>query len=67
MSDRFRIGLSPIHGEGVFAIINLRQGARVIEYLGEKITKAESARRCERQNWCIFSLDDEFDLDGDFE
>jgi uncharacterized protein len=66
MNSRLRIGPSKIHGQGVFAKTSLRAGERVIEYVGEKITKAESARRCERQNWCIFSLDEEFDLDGDF-
>jgi uncharacterized protein len=66
LNDRIRIGPSPIHGRGVFAKTALSRGARVIEYLGEKITKVESARRCERQNWCIFSLDGEFDLDGNF-
>jgi len=67
MNDLIRIGPSPIHGQGVFAKTIIHRGARVIEYLGEKITKAESARRCERQNWRIFSLDGEFDLDGDLE
>jgi SET domain-containing protein len=67
MNHRLRIGPSPIHGEGVFAAASFRAGERVIEYLGEKITKAQSARRCERQNWCIFALDAEFDLDGDFD
>jgi len=67
MNECLRIGPSAIHGQGLFAQTALRQGVRVIEYLGEKISKAESARRCERQNWCIFSLDDESDLDGDFE
>jgi SET domain-containing protein len=65
--DHIRLGPSPIHGEGVFTRTALAQGARVIEYVGEKITKEESARRCERQNWCIFALDGEFDLDGDFD
>ena len=66
MSHPLRIGPSPIHGRGVFAQTALRRGRRVIEYLGEKITKAESARRCEQQNWCIFSLDAACDLDGNF-
>ncbi|MGP8198856.1 MAG: SET domain-containing protein [Limisphaerales bacterium] len=66
MRDPLRVGPSPIHGLGVFANVGLGRGARVIEYLGEKITKEESALRRERQNYCIFSLDDEFDLDGDF-
>jgi uncharacterized protein len=67
MNNHIRIGPSPIHGEGVFAETALRRGARVLEYVGEKISKEESARRCQGQNWCIFSLDAKFDLDGDFE
>jgi len=35
-----------------------------MEYAGEKISKAESLRRCELGNDCIFALDDEHDLDG---
>jgi SET domain-containing protein len=66
MKDKIRIGPSLIQGQGLFTRIPLRAGARVIEYLGEKISKEESARRCEKQNWYIFSLDEEFDLDGDF-
>ncbi len=39
-------------------------GTRVIEYIGEKIDKPESLRRCELNNEYIFSLDDQQDLDG---
>lgn len=56
---------SPIHGMGAFAGADLAQGAPVIEYVGEKIDKRESLRRCESNNEYIFSLDDLFDLDGD--
>jgi SET domain-containing protein len=66
MSGPFHIAPSPIHGQGLFATGTIRKGARVIEYLGEKISKAESARRCELQNWYIFSLDENSDLDGNF-
>jgi len=55
---------SPIHGTGAFAQSDIPAGSRVIEYVGEKITKAESLRRCEQNNQYIFTLDDEFDLDG---
>lgn len=57
---------SAIHGMGGFARRPLRAGERVIEYLGEKISKAESLRRCEMNNQYIFSLDVETDLDGNF-
>jgi len=65
--DHLTFGPSPIHGTGGFAKRGLPRGTRVAEYLGEKISKAESLRRCEAGNWFIFALDDEFDLDGNIE
>jgi len=55
---------SVIHGTGGYARRDIASGTRVIEYVGERITKAESLRRCERDNQYIFDLDDEFDVDG---
>lgn len=55
---------SLIHGTGGFASSNCTQGTRVIEYVGEGITKAESLHRCEAGNQCIFYLDEDWDLDG---
>ncbi|MCB1127569.1 MAG: SET domain-containing protein-lysine N-methyltransferase [Verrucomicrobiae bacterium] len=55
---------SQIHGTGAFAIRTIRKGTRVIEYLGRKIDKAESARQLEAQNPFIFDVDETFDLDG---
>ena len=55
---------SVIHGMGGFAAKLVPRGARVIEYVGEKISKAESLNRCEASNEYIFTLDEEFDLDG---
>ncbi len=55
---------SPIHGVGAFARTNIRQGTRIVEYVGERITKSESLRRCEQDNRYIFALNDEQDLDG---
>jgi len=55
---------SAIHGIGGFAKANIAASTRVIEYVGEKITKAESLRRCESANEYIFSLDESHDLDG---
>jgi len=67
MWDNLCIAASPIHGQGGFTTRFVPKGERVIEYAGERITKAESLRRCEAQNWFIFSLDEEFDLDGNVE
>ncbi len=55
---------SPIHGLGAFARAPIRAGSLVIEYVGEEISKAESARRCEAGNTFIFELDEEWDIDG---
>ena len=68
---------STIHGNGVFAARDIKEGERIIEYLGEKITKEESNRRgLEREEKSkktgegavyIFELDDEYDIDGNFD
>ena len=55
---------SPIHGCGGFARRAIPAGTLVIEYVGRRIDKAESLRQCELENPFIFTLDDEFDLDG---
>jgi SET domain-containing protein len=55
---------SSLHGLGAFATEPIRGGARVAQYNGEKITKAESVRRCEANNNFIFHLDDDWDVDG---
>jgi SET domain-containing protein len=55
---------SPIHGTGGFARSNLPAGTRVIEYIGRRITKAESLQCCEANNEYVFALDEDHDLDG---
>jgi SET domain-containing protein len=56
---------SPIHGLGGFARRAIPTGTRIFEYVGERIGKGESLRRCEQNNPFIFTLTDEEDLDGD--
>lgn len=58
---------SPIHGTGGFARRDVPTGTRLIEYVGEKIPKAESLRRCEANNEYIFTLNAQEDLDGNVE
>lgn len=56
---------SGIHGMGGFARKPIPSGTRMLEYVGERISKAESLKRCEANNPYIFTLDEEWDLDGD--
>ncbi len=58
---------SGIHGLGLYAVSEIPAETRVIEYVGERITKSESLRRCEAGNPFIFSIDEEHDLDGSIE
>jgi SET domain-containing protein len=64
MSDWIEFKPSPIHGMGGFARMPVPAGTRIIEYTGQKITKQESLKRCCDGTWCIFALDDQWDLDG---
>ena len=56
---------SGIHGMGGFALCKIKKGAALIEYVGNRITKAEAALRVAADNPFVFCLDDEFDVDGD--
>src|SRR5690349_4784330 len=55
---------SPIHGVGAFAACDVPSGTRVIEYLGERIDKEESMRRCAANNQNIFAISSTHDVDG---
>lgn len=71
----YEVRCSEIHGTGVFATRRFKRGERILEYFGEKITKEESERRglalMEQARTSggaavyIFTLDDDWDLDGD--
>lgn len=55
---------STIHGTGGYARKDIPAGTMIVEYVGERIDKAESTRRCEADNEYIFTIDDDWDLDG---
>lgn len=65
---------SEIHGRGVYATTFIPKDTRIIEYLGERIDKRESARRGASQHAkslesgdaavYIFTLSKNYDLDG---
>lgn len=56
---------SDIHGTGAFARTHIPAETCLIEYLGERVDKEESGRRCEEGNPFIFFINDEWDIDGD--
>ena len=58
---------SAIEGDGLYARTRIPAGVPIIEYTGEKISKEESLRRCIDGNNYIFSINEEFDLDGSVE
>ena len=60
-----RIGNSRINGQGLFAVQDITKGTRIITYIGEKITRKESARRLEAGNAYIFHLNYRYALDGE--
>jgi SET domain-containing protein len=67
---------SGIHSRGIFAKKDIKKGTKIIEYVGEKITKAESEKRADqtlkksknnKDNGAvyIFELNKRYDIDGD--
>lgn len=70
-----RRGRSGVHGYGVFARDFIPQGERIIEYVGERITKREAerreaarlARRAAGKDGCVyvFEMTKRYDIDGD--
>lgn len=55
---------SHIHGRGIFAARLIPAGTEFMEYVGQRITKAVSLERCLAGNVYVFTLDDQWDLDG---
>ena len=63
-TDWLQFRYSEIEGRGAFARKAIPSGTKVIEYLGRRISKEESAQLCEDFNEYIFDLNSNFDLDG---
>lgn len=71
----WKVKKSKIHGTGVFAKENIKSGQKVIQYIGEKITKKEGDKRSayrikkylnkpDEGSVYIFELNKKFDIDG---
>src|SRR5919108_5794112 len=65
MKIQVRVGPSRIDRQGLFAAQNITKGTRIIAYIGEKISRQESARRLEAGNAYIFHLNYRYALDGE--
>ena len=70
-----RVKKSPLHGSGVFATKNVKKDIKIIEYIGEKVTREEGNRRSEKRlkkylhsetegSVYIFELNSKYDIDG---
>ncbi len=75
ISQYIEVRESSIHNKGIFARVNISKGTKIIEYIGEKITKKESERRSDmvleesKNNKIkgavyIFDLNKKYDIDG---
>ena len=72
---KVRLARSGVHGYGLFARVPLAKGERVIEYVGERVTKGEAWRREQKRlarlaaggDGCVyvFELNQRHDIDGD--
>ena len=65
----YRVRRSKIHGTGVFAARDIRKGARICEYLGDRISHAEADRRYEEKadddnHTFLFTVDEKIVIDG---
>ena len=56
MKVRVRVGKSRIAGQGLFTAQDINKDTRIIRYRGERISKAESAKRIAEGNVYIFTL-----------
>lgn len=71
---KYSVRDSKIHGTGVFAEEDIKKGTKILEYLGEKVSKEEGNKREQEQlkkakhgsgQVYLFELDEESDIDGD--
>jgi hypothetical protein len=66
---RIQVRRSGVHGKGVYALVPIRKGTRIIEYVGEIVTWAEAQRRHPRDpsdpnHTFYFHIDDKHVIDA---
>ena len=66
---------SHVHGSGLFTVQNIKKGTKIIEYIGDKVTKKEGDKRAVKQikqykknnnngMVYVFELNKLYDIDG---
>ena len=66
---------SKVHGHGIFATKNIKKNTKIIQYIGEKVTRSEGNKRSEKRikkylnsnktgSVYIFELNKNYDIDG---
>ena len=62
---KLRLAPSKIHRWGVYAAENIPRNRKVIEYIGEKISRRETKHRCNTREFnYLFTLDKYWTVDG---
>jgi SET domain-containing protein len=68
MSGRIARRRSPIHGNGVFAVVDIPKGTEVVEYRGEVMTHAQIDRKYakvpDNGHTFLFTLNDRYVIDA---
>ena len=71
----WKVKKSKVHGSGVFATKKIKKNTKIIQYVGEKLTRSEGNRRSEQRikkylksqktgSVYIFELNSKYDIDG---
>jgi len=68
MTRRIAARRSPIHGTGVFALVDIPKGVELIEYRGKRLTHAQAdrlyANTSDSGHTFLFTLNDEYVIDA---
>jgi len=71
MPKRIAARRSPIHGNGVFALVDIPAKTELIEYLGKRLTHAQAdrlyANTSDTGHTFLFTLNDKYVLDANFD
>ena len=71
----WKVKNSKIHGHGIFATKEIKKNTKIIQYVGDRVTRAEGNRRSEKRlkkyldskktgSVYIFELNSKYDIDG---